>query len=302
MTEILPNFPSVIDSTMLNEFRACPRKFFHSFCLNLAPAEKSVDLHFGGAIAAAMEAGRKAFYLQGLSEEQAETVALNAALHFWGDYESPPDSAKSFDGLIRILNCYFSKWPFSTDEVKPALDGKAIEISFAFPLDLKHPTTGKPILYAGRFDMIGEFANELYVVDEKTMGKTPSSSWADTWSLRSQFIGYSIGANNLGYRCDKVLVRGLSILKTQESCTQAIKTYPDHIKERWLSQLDLDVARMVASFVDEHFDWNFGDACSAWGRPCSFMPLCTAKEPSEWYSLYAKRNWNPLHKDQAEAL
>ena len=55
-------FPSVLDSTIISSFRSCPTRFRLEYIENFKPRSVSIHLHAGAAYAAALEAGRKAFF------------------------------------------------------------------------------------------------------------------------------------------------------------------------------------------------------------------------------------------------
>ena len=294
-------FPRLIDSTMLVAWRACNRKWELEFGENLAPDGKSVDLHFGGAVAAGLEAARKAFYLEGKSEAEANNIGLNAALIYWGNFQAPDGHAKNGNSLLLALDGYYRQWPFSSDPLKPMIfspDKAGIEFTFACPTPVEHPDGGH-IAYGGRFDMLGILEGVNHIVDEKTTGRGFSSNWSQSWNFRNQFIGYVWGCHNYGIPVAHVLVRGLSILKTKMDFTQAIVTVPDHIIERWYNQVIRDLTMMVQQWKQGYFDLNIGDTCSSYGN-CPFLPVCTAQTPSEWYTMYSERNWDPLKKNPTE--
>lgn len=291
----MPDFPNVIDSTMVVAFRACPTKFYKSFIQNLS-STPSVDLQFGGAVARGLEAGRKAFYAEGKSEDEAFTTMLHAALVYWDNFQPPEGHAKNMDSLLLALDTYHRQWPFSTDSVRPLFGDRGIEFSFALPLPIEHPNTGDPILYAGRFDMIAELSGLPHIVDEKTSGRSTTSQWAESWTLRNQFIGYCFAAQAQGIPVEHVLVRGISVLKTRIDLTQALVNIPSYMRIRWYDQLLRDVNRMVAAYNEGYFDLNLGDTCTAYGN-CMFLPSCKAKVPDEWNSVYQSRTWHPLFRN-----
>lgn len=295
------SLPRLIDSTMLVAWRACNRKFELEFAENLAPDGKSVDLHFGGAIAAGMEGARDAFYVRGLPEAEAVNEGLRTAGKYWGSYIGPEYHAKNADSLLLVLDAYFKKWPMGSDPLKPMMFGEkaGIEFTFALPIpEVEHPDGG-PFMYGGRFDMLGLIDDIPYIVDEKTTGRGFSAAWSESWSLRNQFIGYTWGARTSGLYVSNVLVRGIAVLKTKLDFTQAIVAVPEHLIIRWYNQVVRDLWRMRSQWEQGYFDLNLGDTCSSYGN-CPFMKVCTAQTPSEWFSMYSARNWDPLKKNPTE--
>lgn len=294
MTQPPVTLPAVIDSTMLVTWRACPRKFFLSFCHNLAPAGQSVDLLFGGAVAKSLEVARKAFFVEGLSAQHAQAAGINAALAFYGDFIPPEKKmAKSWEGLLLCMDGYFRQWPLATDPLKPYKN--AIEFSFCLPMHALHPS-GQPWMYAGRFDMIGEIDGLLHGVDDKTTGASFSPSWSEGWALRNQFLGYTWGAQQYDLPVERMLVRGMSVLKTKCDYTQALAHFPRHLLSRWYDQVQRDLQKITRQWNEGYFDYNFGDTCSSFGG-CAFNSVCSAGEPEAWLSMFARRDWDPIRQN-----
>lgn len=294
------SFPDVLDSSIMNDFRKCPRSFYEGRVENLGLEGTSVHLHFGGCFATGLEVARKAFYINGESPERAAELGINAALIQWGDWPEQTEGrkqAKCWGGLVELLLGYFQQWPLSTDSLRPAFGG-AIEFSFAHPLiGLKHPITGGDIIYAGRFDMLGQIDDILIVNDEKTTGRTLNGDWSKGWSIRSQFIGYVWACQQLGYNVQSVLVRGCSIQAKGVSFAQSFVPVPSHLIDRWYTQLQRDVARMLECHATGYWDYNLGDACKnpLSGQSCQFQALCEAKNREDWTTLYkVQQPWSPL--------
>lgn len=291
-------FPEVIDSTILVCSRACGAKAKYQYfdCLAGSP---SVDLHFGGAIAAGMETARRNFFQNRFPAREAENSALNAASDFWGDFIPPPrktESSKNWGSLVQTLSAYWKKWPIDSDEVRPLAD-KGIEFTFAIPLDIPRPDRpNEPILYGGRFDLLGTWHDMLVILDEKTQGTSFNDKWSRKWALRNQFLMYLWAVQKSGYHINTVIVRGLSILKTKIDFAEAIVSVPPYMIERAYIQTVRDIRRLSAMWTEGYFDYNFGDSCTAYGL-CPFADLCNAENPVEWYSLFGRRTWNPLAKD-----
>ena len=189
-----PPFPTVIDSSLMSHFRACPRSAYLETFENWKPKIHSVHLHAGAAYARALEVARLAYYAEGKPEREAIELGLHALIVAYGDFECPPDSAKSLERMCGAFEYYFSEYPMASDSAKPAtLPGNrlGIEFSFAEPIDLTHPETGDPLLYCGRFDMICDYVGALYGEDDKTTSQL-GASWSKQWELRSQFTAYCL--------------------------------------------------------------------------------------------------------------
>ncbi len=164
-------FPAVIDNTMRKSFVACPQKFWRSHIQNLYPKNRSIHLIAGGAYAKGLETYRRDYYQHKLPKDTCLRNAVVACIAEWGD-NSPEDDYKSLENMCLAIEEHFRIWPPESDFVQPYVsNGKAaIEFTFAIPIPgTRHPDTGDPVLYAGRFDMLGIYQNSsLVVVDDKT--------------------------------------------------------------------------------------------------------------------------------------
>lgn len=293
-----PPFPKAIDSTLRGTFVACPRKFELQYLNHWKPQRESIHLVAGGAFAEGIEAVRRAHFERGMPETLAISEGIKAFTKHWGDFE-PADasSPKSFTRMAAALVAYFDHHGVATDTITPHRTGGkyAIEFDFAIPIsiDLRHPTTGDPILYTGRFDMLGDFMDAVWAVDEKTtsyLGK----SWYNNWNLRSQLTGYVWAALESGYNCAGALIRGVAIRKTGFDFAESIQYRPRWFIERWHAQLIRDVRRMIDCWESGYFDYNLDNACTDYGG-CTFQEICTSQNPERWLSAhFVQRIWDPL--------
>ena len=305
MSSPLPELPLYIDSTMVVAFRQCPRKFYYEFILCRRPPGRQIDLVAGSAFAAALEAAYIDYFIHSHSHLSALRAAYLAFRRSWGDFDEQveaPKSSKTFDRTFQAVIDYFDTYPFETDHVRPMLrhDGKpTFEFSFAVPLDLEgfplHPS-GHPFIYCGRFDAFGKHGDAFVIRDEKTTGKSPPYFWSDQWNLRNQFLGYKWAAERSGFQIDEVIVRGITIQKTQFHHVEAVKIYSDFLIDRFLGQLARDLHRIVDCYNSHYFDYDLGDACTAFGRPCAFMDPCSDPDENRWLTDFRHERWNPLDR------
>lgn len=296
-----PPFPHVLDSTMLSTFRSCPQKMFRTFVEHWKPKGESVHLVAGAAFARGVEVTRKEFYEKGQDPQTAVALGLRALLEGYGDFVCPTTSAKTPERMAGAFEFYWDRYPLSTVEGAIPLDlgagKKAVEFSFAEPLDILHPETGDPLLYSGRADAICSFAGGNYITDEKTTSQL-GASWAKQWDLRSQFTGYCWAARNNGIPVAGVLVRGISILKTKYDTQQAITNRSEWEIDRWIQQVHGDVKRMIECWEDGYWDWNLDHACAEYGG-CQLLSVCKSPEPEVWLPMYfEKKIWDPLARTE----
>jgi hypothetical protein len=296
------HFPEIIDSTILTAFRSCRKKAQYEFFHNLASARKSVHLHFGGAVARAMEVSRHSHFVLGHPAREAEAEGINAGWAFYGNFDydeglndtSLYSRAKNWPSLVQALDGYFKEWPLGSCGLIPYNGKEGIEFSFAIPIPgTQHPTLGGPILYGGRFDLLGEWNSLPTIVDEKTAGSF-GESWFKSFDLRNQFLGYTWAARQYGVKVEQVLVRGIAVLMTEIKYLEVLKMYPDYIIDRWYAQLIEDLNAMTQAYEHNKFSYDFADACTSYGG-CPYLELCKSRNPKEWFSsMFTERNWNPL--------
>jgi hypothetical protein len=294
-------FPEVIDNTIRSTWRKCPQQWrrAHSNQLRLR-GMGNIHLTAGGAFARGLEVARRAFYETKLSVSESEALGLEALRTPYGPVDFPPtkNGDKSLAGVERAFESYMLEYPLGMDRIKPLIsnDGKAaVEFTFAIPIEIKHPVTGNPILYAGRFDMFGLLNDTLFVVDEKT-ATSLGEQWTRQWDLDSQFTGYCWAAKQFNYPVAGAVVRGIGMLKTKISHAEVIELRPQWQIDRWYIQLLRDVKAMIAAWKEGYFDFALDkSACDAYGG-CQFKLLCSSNEPRQWLADYENHVWDPLVK------
>ena len=301
-----PEFPRVVDSTMRADFVACPQKFFQAYVQKRSLSGDSIHLVAGAAYARGLEIVRNFVY--GPAKLPLERALVESIPHVWAEYgaiEVPAGyEQKGPIGVVKALVAYFDRFPPLTDHIQPFMkkNGEpATEFSFTIPMEIAHPVTGEPILYAGRTDLIGVYNGTLWVVDDKTASQL-GPSWDRQWSLRAQLTGYCYAAKRYGLDVSGAIIRGISFLKGGAfGFSEPIEYRANWQLERWWEQLHRDVARMIGCWteVDDahplgYWDYNLADACTSFGSGCPFAALCKVSNPNEWLGQYEYKSWNPL--------
>ena len=291
------DFPPVVDSSMLAAYKSCPRHFELGYVDNQQLQGESVHLHAGGAFAKGVEAGRRSYYVDGMSQQDSEAEGLLALVTAYGDFECPEGVAKTLDRMCGALEFYYENYPFDTDRARIAKLGPtyAVEFSFGIPIGVLHPVSGNPIIFAGRADGIVEYANGLYPIDEKTTSQL-GASWSRQWELRGQFTGYAWALRKTGYTPTGSIVRGISILKTKYETQEAIVSQPPWKIDRWEASMIRTVGEMIADWRSGQFNYDLGESCNAYGG-CSHKMLCQVEDPKPWLETYYEtRVWHPLDR------
>jgi len=297
---VRPPFPSVIDSTLIGQFRSCPQKAFRLYFEHWKPSAQSVHLIAGKAFASGIEVAREWFYVKGADAETAIAWGLGALWKEYGDFSEPEDSPKGPMRMAGALEYYFFQYPLGADGAKPHVFAGAkhgIEFSFLEPLPIRHPETGDPLLFAGRADMVADAFGGLFLYDEKTASQL-GNQWLKQWDHRSQFTAYCWGLRGSGFSPTGVVVRGISILKNDYGTAQVITYRASWEVDRWLFQLQRDLIRMIEMWKSGYWDYNLDHACTEYGG-CPLVRVCKSIEPEKWLQIYFhKRKWDPVTRTE----
>jgi PD-(D/E)XK nuclease superfamily len=301
MQQLESIFPSVIDSTMRTDYASCPHQFWLARVFGLSHIGGSVHLVAGGAFAKGCEVARRAFYQDGHSEEHSVYLGVLAAWEHYGDFEVEDRyKHKSPERVAYALVEYFVEYPLGTDKIQPYFraDGKpAIEFEFSFPLETLHPETGDPLLYGGRFDMVGSYLQSLWVVDEKTATRL-GPQWLKSFTLRGQLLGYCYAAKQFDLPVNGFIVRGISFLRDYYGHAEVIEVVPDYRLNQWRENLELDAEGMVRDYNRGQWRQSFADACNSYGG-CPFRNLCEKEHWEEWWpQSFEISRWNPLERTE----
>jgi len=301
-------FPTLIDSTIRKDLDACGQLANYAHIQHLRPKGKNVHLVFGACFAKGLEIVRKAFY--GGSEKFPEPLEFKDALARgaraiileWGEFVPPASGSghqKTLDACLDCLLSYFIQWPLAEENIVPKMtsEGPAVEWSFALPIPgIKHPETGEPLLYAGRFDMLAEYNNADFVEDDKT-ATSLGEYWMNQWKLASQMTGYAWAAKEYGHNIQGVIIRGCAILKRDITFAMVIEQRPQWMIDRWLIQLQHDVKRLIKMWEEDYYDFSLDTSCNNYGG-CKYLTLCTSKDPTEWIKTeYEEHHWDPLKRE-----
>jgi len=301
MTEFAPIFPEIVDDTMREAFSVCPTKFNYAHIRGISSSSINPHLHFGAAYAAGLNAYRDLHY-KDVDLLNSLAAGFRAIILSWGEEEAELDPA-GYKTLYRCLELLLvqSECPeFNESPFLPllAVDGApALEFTFALPLEVDHPITGNPLIYAGRLDGLfyhPEQPGYTYPLDDKTT-KQLGDQWSRQWDMRSQFEGYCYAIREHGYKPTGVIVRGHCILKASYSFREhVIIPIPNWRLERWWKQINDDFSRAVTNFKTNHWPLALNTNCNLFNG-CSFKPLCSAKSPDRWLAAnFIERRWNPL--------
>lgn len=297
--EVRGILPQVIDSTSRGDWASCETKAHWGFGRKLGGKEGSVHLVAGGAYARGLEVTRLLHYGQKVPLAEAVHQGMLAAIEAYGDFVTPEGKTnKGVDRVVQALDFYFNEaYPPSTDHVQPmfAPDGKPmVEFTFAIPLPINHPESGEPFIYAGRFDMVCLYNDQIFCLDDKTTSQL-GPTWPAQWNLRGQFTGYTWACQQYGRPAVGAIVRGVSFLKNSFGKSDSLQQRPQWMVDQWYEQLLADITRWKEAWEKNWYNQNFGEACGSFGG-CPFQVLCGSANPEAWVSKFGVRDWDPLAK------
>lgn len=189
--------------------KTCLRYYQYTILEGWHHAGKNVHLRFGGHYATAIEHFYK-LVAKGASPEEATRLVVREALEAtWDRTEENPDgtpwesghNTKTRANLIRTIVWYLDQ--FKDDPASPIIlqSGEpAVELSITFEVDGGN-------IFAAHLDRLAEFADNPYVMDQKTTGSTVSQSFFNGFSPDDQMSMYSF----LGKAAFGVPVKGVII-------------------------------------------------------------------------------------------
>ena len=298
MSEFLYDFPEVIDNTMRTAWDSCEHKFLMEHVHHFRHKKPSEHLVFGGSYAKGLEVMRLEFYKGEQNKVIYAGKAMLEVIREWDRNCDDPllDYNKNLPNCLCALLYYLETWPLHTDWIKPygwKDHTDSVEFTFAIPLEIKHPVTGNPILYAGRFDLLADYASQPAVYDDKTTTQL-GPSWIKQWGMNSQMTGYIWAARQHGYDTSTAIIRGVSILKRGFGHSQAIEHRQNWEIERWYNTMHKNLEDMIKAWERRAFSYSLGSSCGNYGG-CPFAEMCRHENWQQWIKTDFKiYKWNPL--------
>jgi hypothetical protein len=287
------------DSTSISLAQTCPRKYQYRMIEGWRKSDESVHLRFGKHFATALEHYYKHVALGMEWEDALDEVVLEALLDTWDKTDENPDGApwQSFDSiktretLIRSIVWYVDQFHDEPIKVMTLADGRpAVEYSFALPVD-------DGIILTGHIDRVVEYADNPYVMDQKTTKQTISPYWFNQFKPYTQFSMYTFAGKMIfGIPVKGVIIDGgqINVGFTRFERSVSMRTegeltewYDDAM--RWIEQTQ----RMT---VENHFPMNPA-SCGNYGG-CEFRGVCSRDPALRENFLKADFNknepWDPL--------
>lgn len=275
-----PSFQNGIEfawsATAIKAAENCLRYYQYMMVEGWTSKSKSAHLIFGGHYAKALEQFHKKTFL-GMDKEQATREVLHQAMiDTWtyaedGTSLGPWESGHNFktrDNLIRSIIWYLDQ--FKNDAALPVrlADGSpAVELSFSLPVDDGN-------ILVGHLDRVVDFADNLYVQDQKTTGTTISSYFFEGFSPDTQMSLYSFA----GSAIFKIPVKGVMIDAAQIAVgftrfERGFTFRTDGQLNEWYDSAMYAIQAAQKATRENHFPMN-PSACGNYGG-CDFRSICS---------------------------
>lgn len=292
-----------LDSTSLNEFKVCPRRYYYSIVMGFQPQLESVHLTFGIMLHRSVEL-YWTYRLNLLMDHQdAMLTVVGDIMGLTWDKERnrPRDSLtdhkdKNRYTLIRTIVWYLDKYqndPIETISINGRL---AVEMPFRFGSGHKSATTGEEFVLCGRLDRIGQLHSERYVTDVKTTGHTIGQYWFAKFTPDNQFTIYTIAAKTVfGIDTSGILVDACQVVQSWSKFERGIVQRTDEQLENWLKDLGFFLEQLEECAFEDKWPMN-DSACGMYGG-CPFRQVCAAPSANARNFIlrheYKRRVWDP---------
>lgn len=302
----LPGMQLALDSTSINCFKTCPRRYYYEILRGLSPRSGNVHLQFGIYVhqirerydAAAVE------HPEWDHDQRLDSVldwALNVT---WNTVLNRPwvsgHTEKNRQSLIQTLVWYLDAFgrddPFET--VRLANGKPAVEVSFKIASGL---ATGddEAIILCGHIDRIAKLNDVSYIKDIKTSSYAPDAKWARGFTPGVQFSMYVFaGRHGLGEPVKDLIVDGVQVGVGFSRFGSHLVPRTDAMLDEWFEGI-LDTAKEMEDCA-ARAQWPMREtSCSMYGG-CPFRTLCerSPEAREEWvktdFEVRGDGGWNPL--------
>lgn len=279
------------DSTSLNTFKECPRKYYYRIVLGKATRERSVHLDFGIWLHSAVE---HYHHLRAINYDHARALraALKRTLVLTKGWTSD-DPYKNRMTLARTLVNYLDGVA-QNDPAETVLlaNGKpAVELSFRFQLP-----DAPDFLYCGHMDRLASYAGKIHVFDLKSTKRALWTGFFDQFTPHNQMTGYILGGKITFHQpVAGAIIDGAQVGVTFNRFARGMAPRPPEVLEEWLSATAYWV-KLAAQYAEQDF-WPMNESSCDKFFGCEFRTVC-AKAPRQrktWLEAdYTERLWDPL--------
>ena len=272
----VPQF-DILDSTKINCFQACPRKYFWNYILGWSPENPNIHLVFGSAWHEAMEV----FYgaLRAGKVMDIETPQLMAAVFFDRfSEELDPDAGiykkkEPVEG-VRAIQAYWEKY-----KVLDYFEVLHIEVPGDIPITDDWSLTVK-------LDTICKDERGIFVLEHKTLS-AETAAWSAQWLTAIQPKAYNHALYCIFGESDEhiygTIINGVVLRKDIGFVRVPISDVPQAMEE-WLWEMEYKIKEIEHNCqalsecsVDDSIMQAFPKretSCTSYMTPCPFIPFC----------------------------
>jgi len=238
------------------------------------------------AIVMAIERGKKVW--------DAETNGYN----YFDDY-------RTFDAVSTMFIDYIQHYQMDENMLE-VID---VEQIFEVPIELTDDELVQygylpPITFTGRIDLVIKLSGSIWAKEHKTTGMS-LDIMANQLNKSAQIMGYSYAAPlYLPYQISGFLVSFAywASRKNKDGVygklTTDFKRIPQIFNQgdlySWRDAFIYECSLIYNCFVEDYFPMNH-DSCYAWGKACSYKPLCDLNIPPkelDWEENYVYAPWD----------
>ena len=291
----------IIDSSKLQEYMSCPRKYFYRYMLGWETQGRSIHLVFGEAWHRAIEVLMREGYTSAAVIEGMKRFT-EYYRRYYDEYEDENNRPKNVEHALEALLAYCLHYDKDDFEVLYT------EVHGTIPLDDKRMITG-------RLDSICRDKRGVFSLEHKT-GSYKTSAWAEQWTLKMQ-----IGTYNHALMCMfdpnevyGVIVNGVFFYKTKTEFLRAPIRKLDNAMQTWLDttlywykQVESNTALMLEEDKQDNetmqsFPMNT-ESCTKWNRMCKYADFCNTwnnplqrcdEKPLDFEEIW----WNPAESEK----
>lgn len=294
------------DSTSLATWLDCERKYQLTMIENWVPRSRSVHLRFGGHYATALETYHKRRALGEDHETALRNVVETTLVASWshdrdsegnrisgtGTAEEFTDNAKTRENLIRTIIWYLEHYKEDTMTTFIKADGiPAVEYSFSLPVD-------NDIILAGHIDRLVNYAEGIYIQDQKTTGSTISAHYFKQFSPHTQMSLYTFAGRIIYSAPVKgVIIDAAQIAVGFSRFERGITMRTPEQLTEWYEGAMLHIQAARKATKENHFPMR-PSSCSNYGG-CMFRDVCALSptvRPNALAADFEKRVWDPLQR------
>lgn len=270
--DIVTNF----DGSVLNTFRACPRRFFYNYTCNIVADTPRWAADFGTAIhegLAELYQGRK----DGLSEDECTTRWEKGYSRIYKELLQPtemdpnnigsilnavhkPPDKYSYERGLRVLAQYQKTWQREDFKIKQ------VEVGFAAELS-------PGILFGGRKDLVVSTDVGTIIIDHKTTSRFGDKNMLMT-KPNAQGAGYAWDEFHYTHEPVYFALNWIHLLKAKTNFerTKAVEVTTEEVRE-WKAST-LWTIRQVLECAEKDYWPGYIGGCYNFFGTCPYVGLC----------------------------